>query len=329
MTVQAQVQGQSTYTPEKEDVFEHILSQHMHIVQAIFDKRPWGHTTYHYFDIYAGAGFNDQVGCWGSPMVFWSVASRFKYAHEATFIESNEANAMALAKRAEAHKSSIVLCGDNATALPGAVSGLRSAWSFGLIYADPNACPPFDLLAQVSRLPTCEHLDILIHAPTTTIKRVRCAYDRPDLLASLATIAKKHWLIRDADGTGKQQWTFLLGTNWQDFPGYKKVAFYPVASAEGKRILEELNYTKEERQQARQPTLLSYDTYEEYLRTPEFRAVRAQVMARAQGVCERCGRRQATEPHHLRYPKWGTLDVPENMIAVCHECHCELHGKEN
>lgn len=51
-------------------------------------------------------------------------------------------------------------------------------------------------------------------------------------------------------------------------------------------------------------------------------------MQRAGGICERCRRRPATEPHHLRYPKWGTFDVPENLIAVCHACHCELHGKE-
>lgn len=52
-------------------------------------------------------------------------------------------------------------------------------------------------------------------------------------------------------------------------------------------------------------------------------------MTRAGGRCERCKAAKATEPHHLRYPKWGTIDVPENMIAVCHECHCVLHNKES
>jgi hypothetical protein len=46
-------------------------------------------------------------------------------------------------------------------------------------------------------------------------------------------------------------------------------------------------------------------------------------------MCERCHGRPPTEPHHLRYPPWGTFDVPENMIAVCHPCHCEIHGKES
>jgi hypothetical protein len=73
---------------------------------------------------------------------------------------------------------------------------------------------------------------------------------------------------------------------------------------------------------------LRYSSYAEYLRLPEFRAIRRQVFARAHGVCERCKARPATEPHHLRYPPWGTLDVPENLIAVCHECHCKIHRKE-
>jgi hypothetical protein len=56
--------------------------------------------------------------------------------------------------------------------------------------------------------------------------------------------------------------------------------------------------------------------------------VRALAFKRANGHCEKCGIRPPTEPHHLRYPKWGTFDVPENLLAICHECHCEIHGKE-
>lgn len=70
-----------------------------------------------------------------------------------------------------------------------------------------------------------------------------------------------------------------------------------------------------------------YRTYREYLRHPRFLAVRAQAFKRAGGWCERCGLSPPTEPHHLHYPPWGAFDVPENIIAVCHRCHCEIHGK--
>jgi len=70
-----------------------------------------------------------------------------------------------------------------------------------------------------------------------------------------------------------------------------------------------------------------YKTYAEYLQHPEFKAIRKVVMNRANGICEDCKQARATEPHHLKYPKWGTFDVPENLIAVCHSCHCKRHGK--
>lgn len=72
-----------------------------------------------------------------------------------------------------------------------------------------------------------------------------------------------------------------------------------------------------------------YRNYREYLRHPRFLAVRARAFERADGLCERCKQRPPTEPHHLRYPPWGAFDVPENLLVVCHRCHCELHGKEN
>lgn len=73
--------------------------------------------------------------------------------------------------------------------------------------------------------------------------------------------------------------------------------------------------------------LVTYATYAEYLRHPRFRAVRRQVIERAGGICERCRSRPVTEVHHVRYPPWGTFDVPENLIAICHPCHCKEHGK--
>ncbi len=72
-----------------------------------------------------------------------------------------------------------------------------------------------------------------------------------------------------------------------------------------------------------------YSTYAEYLRHPKFRAIRSEVFKRAGGICERCKLRPPTEPHHLKYPPWGEFDVPANLLAVCHQCHCKIHGKED
>lgn len=73
---------------------------------------------------------------------------------------------------------------------------------------------------------------------------------------------------------------------------------------------------------------MSYRSYAEYLRHPTYRAVRQIAWNRSAGRCEWCNA-PATEVHHLRYPKWGTFDVPENLVALCHACHCKAHNKEN
>lgn len=71
-----------------------------------------------------------------------------------------------------------------------------------------------------------------------------------------------------------------------------------------------------------------YSSYAEYLRHPEYRKVRAVAMERDNYTCQVCRRARATQVHHLRYPKWGTFDVPENLQSICYPCHCKIHGKE-
>lgn len=73
---------------------------------------------------------------------------------------------------------------------------------------------------------------------------------------------------------------------------------------------------------------MMYASYAEYLRLPEFRSVCERVKVRSGGVCEWCGKRPATEPHHVAYCKWGEVDTELNLLHVCHQCHCDLHRCE-
>lgn len=68
-----------------------------------------------------------------------------------------------------------------------------------------------------------------------------------------------------------------------------------------------------------------YVSYAEYLRLPEFRMVCNRVRQRSGGLCEWCGIRKATEPHHVAYCEWGQVDDELNLLDVCHQCHCNLH----
>ena len=69
-----------------------------------------------------------------------------------------------------------------------------------------------------------------------------------------------------------------------------------------------------------------------FVRNPD---VVAEVLARAQGVCERCGhaapffRARNGEPylevHHMHQLAHGGEDTVQNAVALCPNCHAECH----
>lgn len=61
-----------------------------------------------------------------------------------------------------------------------------------------------------------------------------------------------------------------------------------------------------------------------YLRTPAWKARRAAVLKRAQGVCEGCGQADATQVHHLTYDYWQEEFLWE-LVAICDDCHERIH----
>ncbi len=81
--------------------------------------------------------------------------------------------------------------------------------------------------------------------------------------------------------------------------------------------------------------MATYRSYQEYLKTPLFKAARSLEMARSSGLCRTCGA-NATEVHHRDidlikngYPPWGCWETTENIEAICHGCHCKKHNKKN
>lgn len=64
--------------------------------------------------------------------------------------------------------------------------------------------------------------------------------------------------------------------------------------------------------------------YNRYLQTPEWRERRRRVMARANGICEGCGEREATQVHHLTYTRVGH-EMLFDLVAVCDACHRTIH----
>lgn len=67
--------------------------------------------------------------------------------------------------------------------------------------------------------------------------------------------------------------------------------------------------------------------YDEYMQSPEWKAIRALVFERSSGICEGCRRRKAVHVHHLTYDHFGAEFLWE-LAAVCLTCHERYHGRQ-
>lgn len=314
----------SDETEQKEEDFRGILAMHVGICKGITSR--YGGPPYLYADLFAGPGHLEHKGrrFLGSPLIARQILTSSALPHDALHFEKDPQVAGRLAEAGVA--VNIGPCQDGFKAWLEYTG--HQPHRLGLIYSDPIRDPiPHELLNLATKyLPK---VDLLSYVSATQYKRRRGAdVGKPFLADHIAAVDKRVVLIREP--LGRQQWTFVLWSNWVRFPEWQRRGFYRLDSARGAGILERLNLSeRESRASANVPLPLDepYSSYAEYLKHPRFLAVRARVFDRARGVCERCKVRPPTEPHHLRYPPWGEFDAPENMIAVCHPCHCEIHGK--
>lgn len=65
--------------------------------------------------------------------------------------------------------------------------------------------------------------------------------------------------------------------------------------------------------------------YNLYLQSSEWTVARTNVLRRANGKCEGCGKNPAQQVHHLTYSHVGREFLWE-LVAICRECHLRLHG---
>ena len=61
--------------------------------------------------------------------------------------------------------------------------------------------------------------------------------------------------------------------------------------------------------------------------TRRWRKLRAFVLRRDGGRCQRCGGKEKLEAHHIIPRTAGGLDAPSNCRTLCLTCHDSLHGR--
>lgn len=73
------------------------------------------------------------------------------------------------------------------------------------------------------------------------------------------------------------------------------------------------------------PALNKRSSYAWYLGTAFWRERREQILSRAQGICEWCHKRRATQVHHLTYLRVFN-ELPTDLVALCQRCHRKVHA---
>lgn len=65
--------------------------------------------------------------------------------------------------------------------------------------------------------------------------------------------------------------------------------------------------------------------YREYLRSPEWRAIRAEKLRQAGNQCALCPNTKRLEVHHRTYDRLGK-ERPDDLIVLCDRCHRRQHA---
>jgi 5-methylcytosine-specific restriction endonuclease McrA len=67
-----------------------------------------------------------------------------------------------------------------------------------------------------------------------------------------------------------------------------------------------------------------WSSYREYLDSDVWRNIRWEALARDHGRCRDCGI-EATEVHHVAYPKVPGGEDLDDLLSLCHACHQRRH----
>lgn len=240
----------------KRSHFGGLLKLHLDICKAKSANHP-----YLYIDMNAFDGT-------GSPRMFHDAAEKRGMNYRAYFLE-RERSCVGMMNLAYGDDPRVtILPGDHAMTAPLALEdycdSLHRYPFLGMVYHDPQGCMSTETLVTLSRNWKLRKVDFVIHVLATSPKRIA---GEERVIDAIRRIKKKYWLIREP--SGKWQFTFLIGTNWANFPAWKKAKFAPINSEEGQSYADKLNFTTEERRYRNQPPLLSIQDLSGIPETPD------------------------------------------------------------
>jgi len=263
------VVGYSGHTLEKQQDFQRLATIIFGAISGIVTR--YRNVSPRAIAIDLNAGPGDYPNCLGSPLIALDAARKFQLPPDLHLCEENQGVAARLREMLEifgllspTQENGLILRSQDPrdaitvwiwphsyqTAWPKIVRTIQRRQEglvYGLIYSDENGSePPFALLREAAE--RLQRVDLIIHVSATNLKRLIGARYRSDevrLSEQMLRLGKRFWLIREP--RRQHQWTFLLGTNWDNFPEYTMAGFFDSASPRGRHIIRQLSYSERER----------------------------------------------------------------------------------
>lgn len=245
-------QGQSAIVTEaKERGLSLTFKNNLWVFRRLKNRFRKSKFKYFHFDLNCGSGWNEDVGCIGSPIAFIDSANEVGVDSFYAAFCDNDLNAIATLNnnvKVATDERCYCFAEDNNNFI-GKIrniiidNGENPDKVIGMVLSDPNGTSiPINSLAELSV--SVPRLDIAIHWNSAAFKRVRGSFgaDRPTLELALSKIYKKQWLIRKP--IGQWQWTMLIGRNYNIYD--KQDDFYDLSSPSGQSIFAKCNYTANE-----------------------------------------------------------------------------------
>lgn len=241
-------QGQSIVTIDKERCLASALTIGMKIADAKLGQ--WNYPYWH-FDANAGSGWNEEVGVDGSPVVFHLIADALlRGLKRRAFFCDHNGNAMnrLYVRLAKWSDTSCCFPSDNEKALAVFAECIRQTenkpdLAIGSVIVDPNGYwyrnangegAPVKSLTRFAA--EFSRIDIILNLNTRIFKMQRA--NGQDVLGPrdvLASLRKKHWLVRRTQAGGDQ---FLLAVGRNIETGdHQRLGFHQLDSDAGRHIM--------------------------------------------------------------------------------------------
>jgi len=241
----------SEETEAKEYDFTGLERMHVNICKSPRILGRPGQLPYLFADLHGGPGMLERNGrqFHGSPLIAVEALERSGFPYQTVHFEKDPETAARLKDQLASQIRSgrtFVIPGPHETGMSAwlAANG-RQPYRYGLIYSDPIKDPiPVETFNAAARyLPRVDLLAYVI--ANDQYKRANGGGAlRGRVADDIAAINKKHVLIRKE--SARHQFTFILWTNWTQFPPWTARGFHSITSPAGKAILDRITYTRAE-----------------------------------------------------------------------------------